>query len=119
MPQNPSVRQKEINFYFSRSKAAHTENGECCITLFARLSVEVYAGQNAGPARENKTVWVDIEEVKGEQVTEKMKRMPDSINRYKITEELFWELYQISQTCPQELYYLTPLSHLHDYSNNR
>ena len=113
MPKIPPAHQKDIHFYFSRSKGSHIEAGEEYITLFARLSVEIPKGS----ASECKTVWVDIEEVKGEQAGPKVKRMPDSIYRYEISEELFWELYKISQRCPEELYYLTPLSYLHDYYN--
>ena len=116
MPENPPAYPKKVNFYFSRSKGTHEEAGECFITLFARLSVEISA-EKPMDTKECKTVWVDIEDVKDVQATPKMKGMPDSVNRYEISEELFWELYKISQRCPEELYYLTPLSCLHDYSN--
>lgn len=119
MPKNPSDCHKEVHFYFSRSKGTHQEGGECFITLFARLSVEIPFSGELENASENKTVWVDIEEVKEERAPSKMKRMPDSINRYEISEELFWELYKISQKCPEELFYITPLSYLHNYNNNR
>lgn len=109
MSQLPPTCQEDIHFYFSRSKGTHIEAGEKYITLFARLSVE-------RAASEYKTVWVDIEEVKSEQAAPKIKKMPDSIFRYEISEELFWELYKISRRCPEELYCLTPLSYLHDYN---
>ncbi|MBT2570577.1 hypothetical protein [Planococcus sp. ISL-110] len=116
MPKNPPAYHKEVNFYFSRSKGTYEEGGESVITLFARLSVEIPAEKSRN-TKECKTIWVDIEDVKDEQATPKMKRMPDSINRYEISEELFWELYKISRKCPEELYYITPLSYLHHYNN--
>jgi len=116
---NSSVYPKEVHFYFSRSKGSHEEAGECFVTLFARLSVEVLSTGETGHKAEHKTIWVDIEEVKLNHAGSKIKKMADSINQYEISEELFWELYKISQSCPEELYYLTPLSYLHDYSSNR
>lgn len=119
MSEIPSTSHKEVHFYFSRSKGSHEEAGECFITLFARLGVEILSAGETGDNSEHKTIWVDIEEVKVDQADSKIKRMADSINRYEISEELFWELYKISQSCPEELYCLTPLSYLHDYSNRR
>ncbi|WP_236015372.1 hypothetical protein [Planococcus soli] len=117
MSKNPSADQQEVHFFFSKSKATHEEAGKCFITLFARLSMEIPASGKQRGASENKTIWVDIEEVASEQATSKMKKMPDSIERYEISKELFWELHKISQRCPEELYYITPLSYLHDYRN--
>ena len=105
--------QEEINFYFSRSKGTHEEAGKQFITLFARLSVVIPSQQTSG----HQTLWVDIEQVKERQAALKTRKMPDFIQQYEVPEALFWELYKISQRCPEELYYLTPLSHLHDYSN--
>lgn len=118
MSKNPSAYQKEVHFYFSRSKGSHEEAGECFVTLFARLSVEILSAGETEDKGEHKTIWVDIEEVKVDHADSKIKKMADSINQYEISEELFWELYKISQSCPEELYYLTPLSYLHDYSNH-
>lgn len=114
---NPSAYNKEVHFYFSRSKGVHEEAGESFITLFARLSVEIFSSEKPGDTSENRTLWVDIQEVKNEGASSKMKRMPESVDRYEISGKLFWELYKISQKCPEELYYLTPLSYLHDYNN--
>lgn len=119
MSKNPSADQKEVRFYFSRSKGSHEEAGEFFVTLLARLSVEVFYAGDTGDKGEHKTIWVDIEEMKVDQAASKIKKMPDSINRYEISEELFWDLFKVSQRCPEELYCLTPLSHLNDYSNNR
>ena len=119
MSKNSSTYQKEVHFYFSRSKGSHEEAGECFATLFARLSVEILSAGETGDKGEHKTIWVDIEDVKVDRAASKIKKMVDSINCYEISEELFWELYKISQSCPEELYYLTPLSYLHDYSATR
>ncbi|WP_394120781.1 hypothetical protein [Planococcus donghaensis] len=119
MSKNPSADHKEVRFYFSRSKGSHVEAGECFVTLLARLSIEVFYAGKPGDKGEYKTVWVDIEELKVDQAASKIKKMPDSINRYEISEELFWDLFKVSQRCPEELYCLTPLSHLNDYSSNR
>lgn len=117
MQKNPSAYQKKVRFYFSRSKAVHEETGENCITLFVRLSMEMYSSEEPVEVIDSKTMWVDIQDIKIEQASSKVKKMPDSVNRYEISEELFWELYKISQKCPEELYYLTPLSYLHDYNH--
>lgn len=109
--------QEKLSFYFSRSKGTHEEASEQFITLFARLSVIIPSRKQEGEASGYQTLWVDIEQVKEQQATFKMKKMPDFVKQYEVSEALFWELYKISQRCPEELYYLTPLSHLHDYSN--
>lgn len=103
---SPSALPK-MRFYFSRSKGTQTEGEERAITLSARLSVEVVSVENV---HDHKTVWVDIVELTGTQITTKVEKMPDSIRRYEISKELFMELYTLSQSNPAELYYLTPLS---------
>ncbi len=103
---SPSALPK-MSFYFSRSKGTQTEGKERTITLSARLSVEIASVENV---HDHKTVWVDIVTLTGAQITTKVEKMPDSIRRYEITEELFMELYMLSQSSPAELFYLTPLS---------
>jgi hypothetical protein len=114
---DPTDFQEEISFYFSRSKGTHEEAGEQFITLFARLSVIIPSNEKEAETSGHQTLWVDIDQVKEQQATLKTRKMPDFIQQYEVPEALFWELYKISQRCPDELYYLTPLSHLHDYSN--
>lgn len=114
---NPSTCEKKVYFYFSKSKGTHEEAGEYFITLFARLSLEIFSSENPVGAGESKTFWVDIQEVKYDAASVKMKKMPDSVERFEISGKLFWELYKISQKCPEELYYITPLFNPHEHDS--
>ena len=87
--------------------------------MFARLSVKIPSEEKEKEASGYRTIWVGIEDVKEERATLKMKKMSDFVQQYGVPKALFWELYRISQRCLEELYCLTPLSQLHDYSNHR
>lgn len=74
MSKNPSADQKEVRFYFSRSKGSHEEAGEFFVTLLARLSVEVFYAGDTGDKGEHKTIWVDIEEMRSIRLLRRLKK---------------------------------------------
>lgn len=96
-----SLFVKGKSYYFTRVKDIHAEDGTVYITLFARLIVKT--------AAKTKTTWVEIEEVKWEQATEKLQTMPNSMYTYRVSESIFLELLRISTICHRELYFLTPI----------
>lgn len=91
----------EENFLFTRVKDTHEENGVKFITLFGRLS--------RNDCTEVKSEWVEIEEVKWEQASIKLKCMPNAMYSYTISKAIFGELLRLSRKCEKELYYLTPI----------
>jgi hypothetical protein len=111
MPQKQYVPHKSIAYFFNRSKDTHEENGIAIITLFARLTREFTYDDGFNTYEKAETVWVDMEDIKMEKATEKMKALPNCMQRYTITEKVFRELYQLSKNCPRELYYITPFHH--------
>lgn len=108
MPQNQTVPVESITYFFTRSKDVHEENGKQIITLFARLTREFTKTDGLEAVEKVESVWVDIEDVEMEHATEKMRALPDRIHRYKVSKEVFLELYKASANCPQELYYVIP-----------
>lgn len=98
-----------VSYYFLRSKDVHEENGVEFITLFARLTREFtfYAKDHVYSQRQS--VWVDIEEVKSEHASQKLKELPNSIHTFTVQEQVFKELVKTSQNCPKELYFVTPM----------
>lgn len=101
MPRKQPISAEKIRYTFTRVKDTHEENGQKFITVFGRLTI-----QNSV---ESKSVWVEIEEVKWEQATDKLKSMPDAMYMYYISETIFQELAEISAARHQELYFLTPV----------
>lgn len=110
MAQNQSVSLASITYFFTRSKDVHEENGTLFITLFTRLTIECTTGSGLKSSGKIESVWVNIEEVKVEHATKKMKEIPNCIYRYEVSKDVFLELYRASQVCPKELYYVTPIA---------
>lgn len=108
---HPSKPQKSINYFFLKSKDVHIENGLAFITLFARLTREISWISKGKRQIHVETVWVEIEESQMEHAPEKMKTLPNCMQRYAITENVFCNLYQLSKKYPKDLFYVTPYHH--------
>lgn len=108
MLQNQCALQKSVAYFFNRSKDVNEVEGSTVITLFACLTREFIYDDEINTYIKEETVWVDIEDIKIEKATEKMKSLPNCMQQYKITEKVFRDLYQLSKNCPRELYYVTP-----------
>lgn len=109
MAKNHSLSCESVSYFFSRSKDVHKENDSLSITLFGRLSREFTYTDEINTYKRVESVWVDIEEIKMEQASEKLKSLPNQICRYEITEEVFRDLYNVSRNFPSELYSVTPM----------
>lgn len=96
-----SLFVKGKSYYFTRVKDTYEEEGTVYITLFARLIIKT--------AAKTKTTWVEIEEVKWEEASEKLQVMHNAMHTYRISENVFLELLRISTVCYKELYFLTPI----------
>lgn len=108
MPQNQYVPKTSAAYFFSRSKDINVENEIAVITVLARLTREITYDDGLNTYSKEETVWVDIEDIKLEEATESMKRLPNSMQEYAVTKEIFLALVNLSQTSPRELYCLTP-----------
>lgn len=109
MAQNQYALQKSVSYFFNRSKDISEENESKVITLFARLTKEIVFEDGCDTYKKAETVWVEIEDVKMEEATEKMKDLPNCMQQYRVTESVFHSLCKLSKSCPKELYYVTPL----------
>ncbi|MGK7377430.1 hypothetical protein ACSFXN_06275 [Planococcus sp. 1R117A] len=108
MAQIQHIPQKSVGYYFLKSKDVHIENGSSFITFFARLTREILHEKEGEKQTEVQTVWVKIDEVQLEQASEKVKAMPNCMQRYELTQNVFYNLYQLSKHCPKELFFVTP-----------
>lgn len=102
------VSQNSITYLFLKSKDVHRENGLSSITLFARLAREVTRFKGREKQTQVETFWVQIDDVGMEHATEKVKALPNCLEKYEISEKVFRHLLQLSKHCPDELYGITP-----------
>lgn len=106
MKEMKQLPQKSVSYFFLRSKDVHIENQSAMITFFARLTREISFSKKEQP--EVQTVWVKIDEVPMEQAPQKVKEMPNCMQRYELPQNVFYHLYQMSKNCPKELFFVTP-----------
>lgn len=108
MEQTDQLPRKSVSYYFLRSKDVHIENGSAFITFFARLTKEITFSKAGKIQTEIHTMWVEIDEVKQEQASQKEKTLPNCMYRYELMPNAFYSLWKLSKNCPKELFYLTP-----------
>ena len=102
------VPQKSVSYFFLRSKDVHIENGSAFITFFIRLTRETSFKTEEEEETLVQTVWVDIDEVMLDHAPDKVRAIPNCIQRYELTPNVFYSLYLLSRNCPKELFYITP-----------
>lgn len=108
MEQTEQLPQHSIGYFFLRSKDVYHENGSSYITFFARLAREISYENEGRKQKEVQTAWVDIDEMMLEQASPKAKALPNGMQRYELSQNVFHSLYQVSRNCPNELFYITP-----------
>lgn len=108
MPQNQCTAQESVAYFFNKSKDVYEENEVSFITVFARLTREFTYANGVDTYKKAETIWVGIEDIKVEEASEKLKSLPNGMQRYTISENVFRDLYQLSKNCSQELYCVTP-----------
>ncbi len=108
MRQEPFFPNKKVSYFFHRSKDEHMENGLTSVTLFAKLAREI-TFYKAGKKRTHvETLWFQIDDLKAEQLTKELSDLPNCLQRYELSENVFYHLLQLSKSCPNELYWITP-----------
>ena len=108
MEETGPLPRKSVNYFFLRSKDVHIENGSAFITVFARLTKEITFSKEGKDQTKIQTMWVEIDEVKQEQASQKEKVLPNCMYRYELMPNIFYNLWELSKTCPKELFYITP-----------
>lgn len=93
-------------YFLTQMKETFEEDGSTRITLFARLTKEYQ--KKAGTKIVN-SVWVNIYEVPLEQATEKVKSLPEGLQKYRVPERIFKDLIGLSHTSPDDLHVITPI----------
>src|SRR5690606_21105961 len=97
MAQRKPPVQESIAYFFFKSKDVNVENGLSSITLFARLTCEVTCIIGRKKQAQIETVWVQANDVRMEQATEKVKAAPNCIEKYEVSETIFQHLVQLSR----------------------
>ena len=108
MEQKQFTSQKPVVYFFLRSKDVHEENKREAITLFTRLTRETIFYTAGKWQKRVETFWVQINDLAWEQASEKVKNMPNCIQKYEVTEKVFQHLLQLCKTCPEGLFGITP-----------
>ncbi|MBT2572060.1 hypothetical protein [Planococcus sp. ISL-110] len=108
MAQKKLSSQKSVTYFFLKSKDVHTENGLTSITLFARLAREITSVTDREKQTRVETFWVQIDDLGIEHATEKVKALPNCMEKYEVSEKVFLHLLQLSKSCPNELYGVIP-----------
>lgn len=109
MEQIEQVRSELISYVFLKSKNVHVENKLVFITFFARLTRETSFTKKGKLCTHIQTVWVDIDERILAHTPEKAMALPNRVQQYNLTEDVFESLCQVSKSCPSELFYVIPL----------
>lgn len=108
MEQDLCMPDQRANYYFLKSKDVHVEEGNMYITCFARLTREVLIEKDGKEKTRIQTFWVDINEQRFDQATKKVQAMPNCMHRYEIAKEVFYNMYQLSKSCPEEIFQVIP-----------
>ncbi|MFD1030030.1 hypothetical protein [Metaplanococcus flavidus] len=108
MEQTEQLPQQSVGYYFLRSKEVHIENGAAFITFFIRLTRETSLRKEGKEKTRIQAVWVDLDEVKEGHATDRARALPNRMERYELTPNVFYSLYELTKTCPAELFYITP-----------
>lgn len=108
MAQKQSVPQKSVAYFFLKSKDVNIENKLASVTLFARLAREITFFTGGKTQTQVETFWVEIDDIEMENASEKVKNMPNCMQKYEVSEKVFRHLLQLAQECPNELYGITP-----------
>lgn len=108
MEQVLQLPHKRVSYFFLKSKDVHVEEGNTYITCFARLTREVSIEKDGEENTQIQTFWVDINELQFNQASKKLRELPNCMHRYEITKEVFYNMYQLSKRCPEELYQVIP-----------
>lgn len=106
-----TIPLKSTSYFFLKSKDVHIENGLAFITLFARLTRENTLIHEGKKRTHIEIAWVEIEEFQLEHASEKVKSLPNCMQRYEINENVFHGLYHLSKESPEDLFYITPYHH--------
>lgn len=100
--------RSSVTYFFLRAKDVHLEDGLPSITLFARLGRE-FSSIKAGRKRTHvETAWVQMDDLQMDHVPEKMKNLPNCVQKYELSSPVFQHLLHLSRKCPNELYGITP-----------
>ena len=102
------IPQKSVTYFFIKSKDVHIENGFSSITLFARLGCEIFFFTDGKKRSQVETHWVQIDDVEMEDATDKLKTLPNCLEKYEVSEKVFQHLLQLTKSCPSELYSVIP-----------
>ncbi|ANU10911.1 hypothetical protein A1A1_17590 [Planococcus antarcticus DSM 14505] len=108
MEQMEQLPRKSVDYFFLRSKDVHIENGSAFITFFARLTREVSFRKDGEKQTRVQTVWVDVDEVKLEHASKKARGLPNCMQRYELSQNVFYNLYQLAKKSPKDLFHITP-----------
>lgn len=108
MEKMEQLPRQSVGYYFLRSKDVHIENGAAFITFFIRLTREISFKKEGEQQTRIQAVWVDIDEVKMGHASEKVRALPNCMQRYELTQSMFYSLYHLSKSCPKELFFITP-----------
>lgn len=108
MAQKQVIPQKSVTYFFLKSKDVQMENELTSITLFARLARKITFFTGREKQTHFETLWVQINDIGIEQATEKVKNLPNCIEKYEVSEKVFRHLLQLSKSCPNELYGIIP-----------
>lgn len=99
---------EQIDYFFTRAKRTHEEEGIARITSFVRLTKERRRPGHEDILGRSESVWVDIREIAAREATEPMAALPEHMIKFSISEAVFSELIQLAASSPEELFHTTP-----------
>lgn len=108
MVQKQKIPQKTVSYFFLKSKDVHMEDGVLTITLFARLASEITSFSDGKKQTQFETHWVQMDDIEMGNATDKLMTLPNCMDKYEVSENVFQHLLQLTASCPSELYSVIP-----------
>jgi len=102
------ISQHLITYWFVQSKNVFEEGDYKFLSLFSQLLIEKTYIQHGMRIYKREIVWVEIDEIKMNHVSQKMKDLPNRMNNYQVNAQVFKELLTITERCPTELSFVVP-----------
>lgn len=102
--------EQTITYHFVKSKDVYSEEGIIYITVFVRLSKEYQFPVHGRWHTHIETVWVELEDMREDHAPEDIKCLPNCVQQFQVSENIFDSLYVLAETSAKELFNITPIS---------
>lgn len=102
---------QSVLYLFMISKNVYIDNEVSYITLYIRLSREHRLLISGKWNTEIETVWAEVEDIRQEHAPNEVKKLPNCMRQYHVSEKVFNGLHDLAKNQTKDLLLITPLHH--------